>query len=433
MNFKNIGILLAGGIGSRFKSSIPKQYMKLNGQEIISYSINAFNKAEKLDHYIVVVGEKEYEEQKIHSKYDVECIIGGDTRNISLHNALVHIREHYPMCEKVFIHEAARPFIQSEVIDEYLTLLDSHDAVITTAPITDSLGYQNNTPVNRESYTLIQAPECFWYKQLTQFFDPESEITGTVHQLPEDAKVCKYEGLKYNLKITYPEDLFMAEQFIKIQFYNDVEKMEHRIDASKKYLIFGGNGGIGQALKGQLETAGVLYLAPSSKELNLIDITVNQIQAYLGDFIPDVIINTAGAYANDSEGILENYDVIMNVNLKSNLVLLEYAKRLGKEISVVLISSSSSTKGRKNLTVYSASKVALNSIVESLADELHTQSINVNVLIPEKVNTPLIGKLHQGTINENELLSSDDVAQAILYYANSDVYGQLVHLRKGMC
>lgn len=433
MNFKNIGILLAGGIGSRFKSSIPKQYMKLNGQEIISYSINAFNKAEKMDHYIVVIGEKEFEEQKIHLKYNVECIIGGDTRNISLHNALVHIREYYPTCEKVFIHEAARPFIQSEVIDEYLTLLDSHDAVITTAPITDSLGYGNNTPVNREAYTLIQAPECFWYKQLTQFFDPLSEITGTVHQLPEDAKVYKYEGLKYNLKITYPEDLFMAEQFVKIQFYNDVEKMDKKIDASKKYLIFGGNGGIGQALKKQLDTAGVSYIAPSSKELNLIDITINQIENYLGDFVPDVIINTAGAYANDSEGILENYDVIMNVNLKSNLILLEYAKHLRKGVSVVLISSSSSTKGRKNLTVYSASKVALNSIVESLADELHTQSINVNVLIPEKVNTPLIGKLHQGNINENELLNSDDVAQAILYYANSDVYGQLIHLRKGMC
>ncbi|MEC1305742.1 MULTISPECIES: SDR family NAD(P)-dependent oxidoreductase [Lysinibacillus] len=430
---RNIGILLAGGIGSRFKSNIPKQYMKLNGQEIISYSINAFKQSQKLNKFIVVVGEREYEEGLIENKYDVECITGGDTRNASLNKALAHIQKHYPKCEKVFIHEAARPFITSENIDTYIDLLDDGDAVITASPITDSLGFGNNSYVNREDYCLIQAPECFWFKTLKEHFDPKSIITGTVHQLPETARVIKFEGLRYNLKITYPEDLFMAEQFIKIKYYQDVKNLNIGNGDGKKYFIFGGNGGIGRAFIQHLKEKNIPYKAPSSQELNLVDITIEKLDSYLGDYVPDVIINTAGAYANDSEGILENYDLIMDVNLKSNLVLLEYAKRIQKRVNIVLISSSSSTKGRKNLTVYSASKVALNSIVESLAEELKKQGIIVNVLIPEKVNTPLIGRLHNGNINKEELLNAEDVAKAILHYSTCEEYGQLVHLRKGMC
>ena len=96
------------------------------------------------------------------------------------------------------------------------------------------------------------------------------------------------------------------------------------------------------------------------------------------------------------------------------------------------MSSSSSTKGRENLTNYSAAKSALNSIVESQARILAEQNIFINAVIPEKVNTPLIKKLHKVEINERELLEPEDVIQAIMYFAVANEFGRLVHIRKGL-
>ncbi len=77
--------------------------------------------------------------------------------------------------------------------------------------------------------------------------------------------------------------------------------------------------------------------------------------------------------------IMPGYPILFNdifaVNVKANEILIEYAKTLQSKINLVLLSSSSSTKGRENLTNYSAAKSALNSIVESQARILAEQNI----------------------------------------------------------
>lgn len=84
------------------------------------------------------------------------------------------------------------------------------------------------------------------------------------------------------------------------------------------------------------------------------------------------------------------------------------------------------------MTNYSAAKSALNSIVESQARILAEQNIFLNAVIPEKVNTPLIEKLHKTKINTRELLEPKDVINAIMYFSVAKEYGRLVHIRKGL-
>ena len=149
-------------------------------------------------------------------------------------------------------------------------------------------------------------------------------------------------------------------------------------------------------------------------------------------FEPDVIVNVAAAYAGDDAGLVETFDKIFDVNLKANLVLIEYAKKLNKRVNIVVMSSSSSTRGRENLTNYSAAKAALNSIVESQGKCLADMNIYLNAIIPEKIDTPLIGKLHKTAINKRELLDVDEVIDAVIEYAQVNVGGKLVHIRKGL-
>ena len=213
---KNIGILLSGGVGSRFGSNLPKQYTLLNNQEVISYSINAFKKSKILDDFIVVAGESEIQSNVLQDKYHVQTVLGGDTRNKSLMNGLEYIHEHIPDCEFVFVHEAARPFLSAEIVDSYIKYLhEGYDAVITAQKITASLGSEETWVVDRSRYFLIEAPEAFNFKLLWENFDAESTITATVQQLPESIRLMKYYDFPNNHKLTYPSDIEIMESLLQ--------------------------------------------------------------------------------------------------------------------------------------------------------------------------------------------------------------------------
>ena len=198
----NISIILSGGAGRRFGNDLPKQYNKLLGREVIEYSINALQKSSQTDDIIILCDSNYIDCLK--EKYNIVCITGGISRNESLKKGLDYIKYKYSDCKKVFITEAARPFLTS-------------NAVITTKKITDSLGKRNEAITCRDDYYLIQAPEAFRFDLLYRYFKAESDITATVQQLPSERKVMEYYDFKFNLKITYPEDMIIAEQIMKLK------------------------------------------------------------------------------------------------------------------------------------------------------------------------------------------------------------------------
>ncbi|MGN0614325.1 MAG: 2-C-methyl-D-erythritol 4-phosphate cytidylyltransferase [Porcipelethomonas sp.] len=211
----NISMILSGGVGSRFGSDVPKQYNFLCKKEILSYSVEALkDSAENMG--IIVLCDNSYSE-RLSKQYDVICTECGNSRNSSLKNGLDYIKNNYPECDKVFITEAARPFLTSSIVDDYFGLLDEYDAVITAQHITDSLGRKNESVTLRDEYYLIQAPEAFRFEILYSSFSADSNITATVQQLPESRKVKEYYDFKNNMKITYPEDIIIAEQLMKFR------------------------------------------------------------------------------------------------------------------------------------------------------------------------------------------------------------------------
>ncbi|MBQ9744182.1 MAG: 2-C-methyl-D-erythritol 4-phosphate cytidylyltransferase [Clostridia bacterium] len=211
---KAIGIILAGGIGSRFKGSKPKQYYLINGKEMIWYSIDAFQKAKKIDDFIVVVDEEEYKAGRIRDQYGVKTVVGGKTRNHSFKNALDYINEHYPDCEKIIENNAACPLTTSDIIDKYMDILDEYDFVQTTFKITDALGSYKSRTVDREDYFLIQAPDAYRFKVLYESFDADHPNGHPVVQLPEDTKGFNFFDYGPNFKVTYPEDIKIIEMLI---------------------------------------------------------------------------------------------------------------------------------------------------------------------------------------------------------------------------
>jgi len=209
----NVSMILSGGSGSRFGGELPKQYQLLAGKEIIAYSVEAMKKSTATDCVIIVAGSEST--ARLSETHGVTCIEGGATRNESLKKGLDFIRENHPSCEKILINEAARPLITADLVDRYFEYLDKYDAVITTQHITASLGREGEHVTDRDEYYLIQAPEAFSFPLLYRYFKADSPITATNQQLSFDSKVYRNFEFRNNFKITYPEDLVIAEQLMR--------------------------------------------------------------------------------------------------------------------------------------------------------------------------------------------------------------------------
>lgn len=433
---KNIGIILAAGFSKSFASPIHKQYLKLNGKEVVYYAIKAFSRSKKIDKTLLVLDHDAYEDGYIPNKYNIECLEGGDTRNASIKNAIDYVKTHYPECENIIFHDAARPFIRAFAIDDLVSIIEGGKlAAVTVSKIKDSLGTSDNLSyVCREDNLLIQTPEAFNFKFISEIFNKDTYSTAIAHQASKHTDVYKYTYNHFNFKITYPTDLFLAEQFMRINFttHSSIDEFDPNLLKNKKVLILGATGGMGSVLVKYFIDNDIEYLAPRYEQLDLSKATYDDFKAVCKDFNPDIMINTAAVSYSDSDGIIQTFDKVFAVNLKSNLYLIELAKELNKEVHIVAISSSSSTMGRAGITNYSASKAALNSVVESQSETLHKQNIYLNAIVPEKVNTPMIQKLHKTDIDPRELLDVNEVIKVILKYSVNKEYGRLVHIRKGL-
>lgn len=212
---KAIGIILAGGIGTRFGADKPKQYCTVFGKEMIWYSIDAFRKAKTIDDFIVIVDKNEMVNGRIAEDYGVTTVEGGNSRNSSFKNALDYINEHYPDCDRIIENNAACPMITSELIDEFIGLLDEYDFVNTAYKITDALGSYKDRIANREDFYLIQAPDAYRFNLLYEHFDENSELCHPAHQLPLSATEYRYFGYTDNYKVTYPEDIKIVEMLMQ--------------------------------------------------------------------------------------------------------------------------------------------------------------------------------------------------------------------------
>ncbi len=210
----SIGIILAGGIGSRFGADRPKQYCKIFDKEMIWYSIDAFRQAKSIDDFIVIVDANEMQSGRLAQDYGVTLVQGGSTRNESFKNALDYINKTFPDCEKIIENNAACPMITPELIDEFMGLLDEYDYVNTAYKITDALGSYKDRIANREDFYLIQAPDAYRFPLLYKHFDKDSELCHPAHQLPLSATEYRYFDYNDNYKVTYPDDIKIVEMMM---------------------------------------------------------------------------------------------------------------------------------------------------------------------------------------------------------------------------
>ena len=161
----NYAIILAGGKGSRMKSDIPKQFLKLNDIPMICYSIETFEANDNIDRIVVVTSADYigYMEKIIRSqgyKKIITVVEGGRERYDSVYSGLNCIRENVNEAQQgrqkdknyVFIHDGARPCVTDSIINACMHDVKIYNACVAAVPVKDTIkvvdaeGIAVNTP-----------------------------------------------------------------------------------------------------------------------------------------------------------------------------------------------------------------------------------------------------------------------------------------------
>lgn len=227
---KTIVILPSGGRGKRFGGSLPKQYIKVNGKEILAYTIEIFQKCTLVDE-IVVAADEEYFQliKEIKEKYNfsklTQVIKGGKERQDSVFNALSSLT-----CSKddlIVVHDAVRPLLPQTILENAINSAKIFDNVVVGIKARDTLiEFDNNESllatghIDRNKIFYAQTPQIFRYSSLSASMKKAHEdvFTGTDESMivmRSGFKVKIVEGSSQNLKITSESDLVIFDKLVR--------------------------------------------------------------------------------------------------------------------------------------------------------------------------------------------------------------------------
>jgi 2-C-methyl-D-erythritol 4-phosphate cytidylyltransferase len=217
---KNYAIIVAGGTGTRMQTAVPKQFLLLHGLPVLMHTILAFiQSAIKPDIILVLpAAYHDYWKELCNThQFDTphQLVTGGEARFHSVKNGLDLI----PADENtlVAIHDAVRPLTSSHIIETSYQYAQEHGNAVTAVKSRDSVRQLvNNRSVSllRDQIYLIQTPQTFKASLLKKAYEqPYSESFTDDASVVEQygAEIHLTEGSHQNIKITFPEDIAIAE------------------------------------------------------------------------------------------------------------------------------------------------------------------------------------------------------------------------------
>ena len=214
-------IIPAAGLGVRLGEE--KQFKLLAGYPLFIHSIRTFINFPKIDEIVVVVPKNKKKIiydwlTPISHKKNIIVIHGGSRRQDSVKNGVLSSNS-----DLICIHDAARPFITTKIIEECIISAKNSDGAVVAIPSTSTVKYSKNNiiekTINRDNVWLAQTPQVFWRDKLLKAYDnlDKTDILTDESVLMEKMgyKISLVLGDKANFKITTLEDWKRAESYLQ--------------------------------------------------------------------------------------------------------------------------------------------------------------------------------------------------------------------------
>jgi 2-C-methyl-D-erythritol 4-phosphate cytidylyltransferase len=224
LTHKEYALIVAGGKGVRFGSSLPKQFVELKGKPVLLHTIEAFYRYAADIHVVLVLPAEEIDTwhalAKAHA-FDRPIAVkaGGATRFQSVKRGL----ESIPDDALVAIHDGVRPLVSTDIISASFRNAAVHQGAVAAVPLKESLRMarsMESSPapatqaLDRSRYWIVQTPQTFRAAVIKSAYSSAEDPS-----LTDDASVAEragysvflFEGSYRNIKITTADDLVMAE------------------------------------------------------------------------------------------------------------------------------------------------------------------------------------------------------------------------------
>ena len=213
-------VIVAGGEGTRMKSTLPKQFLLVNDKPVLMHTLECFVACNAT---IVLVLLNDYHAywKQLCTEYNFtvahQIVSGGDTRAASVLNGLQQIDPN----SLVAVHDAVRPLVSSTLIEKLFVAADENGNAVPAVSVRESMREikgNNSVAIDRNNFRIVQTPQCFRTDELliafqhphfSSFTDEASLYEAT------EKKIHLVEGEFSNIKITFPEDVLFASAFLK--------------------------------------------------------------------------------------------------------------------------------------------------------------------------------------------------------------------------
>jgi 2-C-methyl-D-erythritol 4-phosphate cytidylyltransferase len=221
---EKFAVIVAGGSGTRMGQSVPKQFLQVGGKPVLVRTLEAFKRAFEDIQMVVVLPSLHLETGRsllatFFSEASIQLTTGGATRFESV-KAGVQLA---PDNAVIFVHDAVRCMVSPELIRRCYDTAALHGSAIPVISVKDSMRRLTETGsevVDREVLRAVQTPQTFQSSVLKPALQQPYEASFTDEATVVESygvPVVLISGEDSNVKITYPSDLLMAEQYFRQQ------------------------------------------------------------------------------------------------------------------------------------------------------------------------------------------------------------------------
>ena len=225
----NIGVIFAGGVGSRMnsKKALPKQFLSMHSKPIIIHTLEHFENHEEIDAIVISCVETWLDYMKeLVAKYNItkvkKVVPGGETGQMSIYNGLCaaeQVASGEPSV--VLIHDGVRPLINAKLLSDSIASVKENGSAITSVPVKETVLMVKDEAQNRIDYVpnrantrLARAPQSFWLEEILEA--QRKAISEGRKDFIDSCSLMQYfgkqlwliDGPMENIKITTPDDFY---------------------------------------------------------------------------------------------------------------------------------------------------------------------------------------------------------------------------------
>jgi 2-C-methyl-D-erythritol 4-phosphate cytidylyltransferase len=221
-------IVPAAGQGTRIGDAVPKQYIALAGKPMVFHGLAALARVARIDRIFVVLAPgdphwKRHDWSALGARVE-PLFAGGAHRAQSVLNALAALEDRVAKDDWILVHDAARPCIRAELVEQFLDELgDDPVGGLLAMPLADTLksaaeGQRVAATIPRLNLWRAQTPQMFRYELLRRGLAERGDATDESQAVEALGKAPRLvEGENGNLKVTFAEDLMLAEMILARQ------------------------------------------------------------------------------------------------------------------------------------------------------------------------------------------------------------------------